>query len=63
MAHCITKGFVLMYHTEYDLHVPICDDWVKELYGWIALYINKIKEDLIDVGMWETSKSKWYAVG
>ena len=53
MAHCITKGYVLQYNADMDVHTPICDDWTFELYNWVALYINKMKEDLLDIGQWD----------
>ena len=55
MAHCLSKGFVLQFDTDHDLFVPVCDDWVRELYGWVAPYVSKMKEDLIDIGVWDIS--------
>ena len=53
MAHCISKGYVLSYDSDWEMNIPICDDWVSELFTWIAAYINKMKADLVDLQLWE----------
>ena len=57
MAYCVSRGFVLSYNTEFQLQVPICDDWVRVLYEWIPRFIAKMKSDLIDIGAWEISNA------
>ena len=58
MAHCVTMKFVLEYDESYGCNFPIVDDRNYHLYYWVGRYIEKMKEDLIAIGAWDTCGSR-----
>ena len=55
MAHCISKGLVLQFDSEYSAYLPICDNWNQVLYEWIWGYLEKMKQDLVRIGAWDSA--------
>ena len=53
MAHCITRRFVLVYDSQRQANIPVCDDWIRTIYEWVLGYCNKMRQDLISIGEWD----------
>ena len=56
LAHCVTAGIPIGYKDGYGL-VPDIDDWAPELYNWQTGYVDKLRQDLIRIELWDTGRA------
>jgi len=54
LAHCLTAGIPIARTQDYGV-VPVSSDWVDQLYQWQAGYIDKIRKDLVQAGLWDSA--------
>lgn len=54
LAHSITAGVPIGLGPQRVCGiVPLADDWVRLLYQWQEDYMQKLRKDLITIGMWD----------
>lgn len=57
LAHSITTGVPIGLGPQRLCGiVPLADDWVRLLYQWQEDYMQKLRKDLIMVGMWDRAR-------
>ena len=52
LAHCITDGIQIHWDVEYKAYLPK-HEMTIHLYRWMELYCDKIKSDMLSVGLWD----------
>ena len=54
LAHCITNNVPIAPREDWDDAIlPLGPDWNLHLYGYIDVYVKKVRKSLMQIGEWD----------
>ena len=56
LAHCVSADIPIDTMEGYGV-VPATDDWTCHVYKWQTGYVEKLRQDLIRVGLWDSLRA------